>query len=88
MLYDYLKNKLSQNEFREFGPNTLIHEDDTDKIIIYITKENMVMIHDGTGVVHGMEMIQITEDPSNFDTKKDMEDWFNHKYLQRILGRF
>jgi hypothetical protein len=82
-IFNYLKNQLTEhNGFKEFGPNSLIFEDGSDKILVYINSCNLVIVHDGPNVDHGIEMIQIVG-------VRDLdEDDINTMYLQPILDRF
>lgn len=82
-IFKYLKKQLTNNNgFKEFGPNSLIFESEIDKIIVYINSCNLIIIHDGPYVNHGMEMIQV------FELTELEEDEMNAMYLQPILYRF
>jgi len=82
-IFNYLKKQLTKhNGFKEFGPNSLIFEDETNNIVVYINSCNLVIIHDGPNMDHGMEMIQVV------GVRESDEDEINAMYLQPILHRF
>jgi len=82
-IFKYLKKQLTQhNGFKEFGPNSLIYEDESDKILVYVNSCNLVIIHDGSNMDHGIEMIQVV------GVRDSDEDDINAMYLQPILHRF
>jgi len=82
-IYKYIKKKLiKHNNFKKFGPNSLIYKDKTDQIIIYVNSSNLIIIHDGENVDHGIEMIQV------IGVRKSDKDIINAMYLQPILHRF
>jgi len=82
-IYKYIKKKLiKHNNFKKFGPNSLIYKDEIDQIIVYINACNMIIIHDGKNVHHGIESIQIVT------VEKSDKDIINAMYLQPILHRF
>jgi len=79
----YLKKQLiKHNGFKKFGPNSLIYEDITDKIIVYVNSCNLVILHDGPNIDHGIEIIQIV------GVRNSDKDEINARYLQPILHRF
>ena len=81
-IFKYLKSQLTKhNGFKEFGPNSLIFEDESDKILVYVNYSNLVIIHDGPNMNHGMEMIQVV------GVRDRDEDDINAIYLQPILHR-
>jgi hypothetical protein len=57
-----------------------MYEDEVDKIFVYISKSNLVIINDGPNVVNGIEMIPII---GIYD-----EQEMNSYYLQPILHKF
>jgi len=67
--------------FRMLGPNSLIYEDDIDKIVVYVNKENLVILHDGENVIQNMEMIPLVGSLDN-------EEAMNQEFLQPILAKF
>jgi hypothetical protein len=58
----------------------MMYEDDVDKIFVYISKSNLVIINNGPNVVNGIEMIPII---GIYD-----EQEMNSYYLQPILHKF
>ena len=82
-IYNYLKKQLIKyNGFNEFGPNSLVFESETDKIIVYVNSCNLIIIHDGPNMDDGMEMIQVV------GVRASDEEDINAIYLQPILHRF
>ena len=82
-IYNYLKKQLIKyNGFNEFGPNSLVFESETDKIIVYVNSCNLIIIHDGPNMDDGMEMIQVV------GVRESDEEAINAIYLQPILHRF
>lgn len=87
-LIKYLSHHLTDpnrgsRRFRMLGPNTLICEDERDKVVIYVNQSNLIIINDGENVFDGIEMIPMIP----FDEEKEADE-MNSYYLQPILHKF
>lgn len=83
ILIAYLKHHLVDNgDFEMFGPKTIIHYKDDDKILIYIRPDTMHIIHDGVSVVDNFSITHFNFHPCEVNAEQ-----LNH-YLQEILHHF
>ena len=87
-ILDYLANNLARNGFIKTGPHTLFLQNEVDTIFVYLTDQNMVIIHDGDNVIHNTETILFMVQWSDFDDEASFEAFCNRTLLQPILHRF
>lgn len=81
-IYEWLTQELLTNDvhpFEEVGNRTLLHKG-RDVVLVHVTDSNILIVHDGFGVVSNVTMLPILH---NLDV-----EGIDSMYLQPILHRF